>query len=802
MGTVIVATLQRGKGGTSPFPVSIQADAKRPHVIEADQTAREAIEEFRRMPYMTCFQIIGQTTYRLGVDVTIAGQVWTPEGASSDFQLKSEKNQPSGYVGLNVDGFIDPQYIKSIYASDFFVVADETERFALVALTGDIAHQLDNNNVYIKKNNNTPPTVDGDWADITVASTVSSVNGQVGAVVIDIVGLLAFGTNQTEFDAAVAAAPAVGQLDSQVATNTADIIDIYNLIAGLSGGIASIELYDSGTQYAIDNVVIYNPGTGRVNLYRCTVTPPLGTAPTDTNYWQIVGDFFTQDEITAFLTDKADLVGGKVPLSQLPDNIVNLYYVVADQGERNTLAGSLTNDELVIVMEAQSTEVPKGGIGQYVYKPGDPNADGTGYVFLGAASNEPDHNYGIIYLDISNGDDNWVGTEKNPVKTAQHAVDIYEATGYIIRSVTPGDLGTITIPTATIQGTVLTIEGFNRNNEGDIGAEIQTSIQVLNVTDNRIVLKDITVLSAINITQTGTNKVYIQAIRSSVANLTETIAAAGNTSLELFQFSKFTPQGIITTPINVIDGSKIFLGNACTLTDVRIGLLCILFTALPYVKVIKTLTVEVGSVYIYTGSNLTIDTQFTHTGATFVNKDLLTVTGNETLITGQFATAGGHVIQDSGANKPQRGNLNIIGATVEDDPGNDATKVTIPVDPPEVKQTLNVTNANATDALALSADTTVVEVTLSVALTEDWVPSAITGIVKSRIYTFNILKKSENGIDMVSTTNARFPESISTPTDGIDPFVNLIDVGSADGEAVVTAYGRDDGDIIFTELVF
>ena len=323
MSVVIVATLQRGKGGTSPFPVSLQKDDKRPHVIEVDQAAREAIEEFRRMPYMTCFQIDNQTTYRLGIDVTIGGQVWTAESTPSGFQLKSEKNQPSGYVGLNVDGFVDPQYIRSIYASDFFVVDDEAGRFAQIALTGDIVHQLDNNKVYIKKNNNTPPTVAGDWADITVASTVSSVNGQVGAVVIDIDGLLAFGTNQTEFDAAVASAPAVGQLDSQVATNVADIVDIYNLIAGLGEGIASIGLYDPAAQYAVDNVVIYDPGTGRVNLYRCTVTPAVGIVPTDTDFWEIAGDFFTQDQITALLDDKADLVDGKVPLSQLPSSVTD-----------------------------------------------------------------------------------------------------------------------------------------------------------------------------------------------------------------------------------------------------------------------------------------------------------------------------------------------------------------------------------------------------------------------------------------------------------------------------------------------
>ncbi len=50
-----------------------------------------------------------------------------------------------------------------VRASENFVVADEAARFTLVALTGDIANQSDINITYIKKNNNTPPTVAGDW---------------------------------------------------------------------------------------------------------------------------------------------------------------------------------------------------------------------------------------------------------------------------------------------------------------------------------------------------------------------------------------------------------------------------------------------------------------------------------------------------------------------------------------------------------------------------------------------------------------------------------------------------------------
>ena len=124
-GTVIIATLQRGKGGTSPFPASIPSDRLDANVIVADLTERDALEEWRRQARMTCFVIDQNTTYRLGTDVTIPGQIWTDEGVGGDFQLTSEKGQPSGYAPINAEGFIDPVYIKSLYVMDAYVVADE-----------------------------------------------------------------------------------------------------------------------------------------------------------------------------------------------------------------------------------------------------------------------------------------------------------------------------------------------------------------------------------------------------------------------------------------------------------------------------------------------------------------------------------------------------------------------------------------------------------------------------------------------------------------------------------------------------
>jgi hypothetical protein len=291
MGTSIGSTLQRGGGGSSPFPVAVQNDLRLPFVIVADIAARNNIEEWRRMSNMECYVISdpgGNNRYQLGVDTTLAGQNWTPTGGP--FQRLSEKNQPGGYVGLEVDGYVDPVYIKSIYAQDYYTPEDETERFGLTTRTGDLARQLDNNRVYIKINNNPAPTIAADWADITTSVGISSVNGDSGPdIIIDIVGLLAYGSNQTEFDAAVAANSTVSALGGAVATNTSNIQDLFNAVTALQNKTSvNIPVYNPATQYQAGNNVLYDTGSGSKSLYRCHKQPPVGTDPTDVTYWELI----------------------------------------------------------------------------------------------------------------------------------------------------------------------------------------------------------------------------------------------------------------------------------------------------------------------------------------------------------------------------------------------------------------------------------------------------------------------------------------------------------------------------------
>ncbi len=379
--TVIVATLKRGGGGTSPFPTTIQDDAKLAHVSVADLTERDQIPEWKRISRMTCFVIGENKTYRLGVDTTISGQVWTDEGAAGNFQSLAEKNQPDGYVGLNALGYVDPQYIRSIWVQDYFTPADEAARFALSAKTGDIAHQLDNNFVYIKKNNNTPPTVAGDWADITTAATVTSVNGLIGAVQIDFDTLLSFGSSATQFESAVSGSPTISGLSGQIANNDTDIANLFGLVNGLIADDSSaIPLWDVvKADYVIGNNVIYDAGGNNKNLYRCTVVPPAGTDPTDTGYWELVGDFYTQQEIDNLLGNKADLVLGKVPVLQIPAEAFVSVIVVDTWDDRNNYPDK-HEGQAFYVIDASGDPLVANGPKEYIYYPSNPSADPYGFI--------------------------------------------------------------------------------------------------------------------------------------------------------------------------------------------------------------------------------------------------------------------------------------------------------------------------------------------------------------------------------------------------------------------------------------
>jgi hypothetical protein len=291
---IIVDTLQRGATGTAQFAAFKESDGKLSYVTVGDLSLRDSIPEWARLPFMRCHVISENQDYRLGSDTTIAGQVWSSVDvlSGSSVQLRTEKNQPDGYVGLNSNGKIDPQYIQNIYSNASYVVTTLTARNNLTTKTGDLAvvNSGDSDEgVYVKLNNNPAPTGNDDWAIIQNPAVVTSVNGQSGVVSITIASLLQNAQNLTDFQDAVGSSQAVAGNSGAISTLSGRVDDIETLIGNLALD-AKIADWDNTVTYNDFRVVMYDDGSG-IKMYRVKEGQgpvPAGTLPTDTAYYEVI----------------------------------------------------------------------------------------------------------------------------------------------------------------------------------------------------------------------------------------------------------------------------------------------------------------------------------------------------------------------------------------------------------------------------------------------------------------------------------------------------------------------------------
>jgi phage-related tail fiber protein len=100
-------------------------------------------------------------------------------------ETPTNKGTAGGYVGLNSSTKIDSIYLPALPLSNRFVVESLSERNALTVSVGDIVVVADGvNNSYIL--NALPSTSDSNWIQLlTPASAVTSVNGNVGEIILD-----------------------------------------------------------------------------------------------------------------------------------------------------------------------------------------------------------------------------------------------------------------------------------------------------------------------------------------------------------------------------------------------------------------------------------------------------------------------------------------------------------------------------------------------------------------------------------------------------------------------------------------
>lgn len=274
MGIAVTDRITRGTDNSSAFAVAWEDDLKLSHVNCANIGSRDAIPEWKRLPFMEAYIISEDKTYRLGADTTIAGQNWTditPGVVPANIVTQEELFDSEGYIYSSL--------IRNVFVTDTYTAASEAAMLALTTVIGNLVIRTDTAAVYVKLNNDDPSGLE-DFAELTYPGTVLSVNGDVGVVVITLADLIS--ADVAGFNAAVANTPAVLGLDGAVAGLVLDIDDLTTTVNGLildvgnkadlDGGVVPdtqlpdyqvpIAFYDEGTLIGTNLVGVNIKGSG------------------------------------------------------------------------------------------------------------------------------------------------------------------------------------------------------------------------------------------------------------------------------------------------------------------------------------------------------------------------------------------------------------------------------------------------------------------------------------------------------------------------------------------------------------
>jgi hypothetical protein len=286
MATPVIDRITRGASGAAEFAIGWEADMKLSYVTVLTVAERDALPEWKRMAYMTINVVADPTPannkeYTLGSNVTIAGQVWTAKtyGIPSDVLTESDI--------LDGDGFIQSQLIRNIFLNDSYVVASEAAMLALTTITGNFVIRTDDGQVYVKLNNDNPADI-ADFATTSNPAAVISVNGLTGAVVLTVDNLLAYGANQTQFDAKVTASATVVDQGNSINDLYSDLIALETYVDANIVGIPATDLLKSPTVTENGYTIKWNHSIGQFDLLPITSGSPyifsngIGEAPAGT----------------------------------------------------------------------------------------------------------------------------------------------------------------------------------------------------------------------------------------------------------------------------------------------------------------------------------------------------------------------------------------------------------------------------------------------------------------------------------------------------------------------------------------
>jgi hypothetical protein len=146
-----------------------------------DENGVISIVEAGAVSVSSVFGRSGAVTAQTG-DYT-AAQI-TNFDTAADARITAQKGAANGLCPLDGTGKVASSYLPDITITDTFVVASQAAQEALPAQVGDVAIRTDESKSYILKTS--PASLFSNWQELlTPADSVTSVNGEVGVVVLD-----------------------------------------------------------------------------------------------------------------------------------------------------------------------------------------------------------------------------------------------------------------------------------------------------------------------------------------------------------------------------------------------------------------------------------------------------------------------------------------------------------------------------------------------------------------------------------------------------------------------------------------
>lgn len=276
MGIAITSKLTRGTNNTSPFSLFEEEDARLSHSNVNTIAERDALPEWKRRSKMLVYVLEDDTYYRLGTNVTIAGQVWT------EYTFGVPDNIVTEDEIFDSEGFIKADLIRNVFLNDSFVVDDEAAMLALTTVTGNFIIRTDTNSVFVKLNNDDPSEI-GDFAELTYPGAVLSVNGDTGVVVINITGLI--DADLAGFNSRISSSAKILELETAI-SDLQDQINstIYNFVSGFTVAGTQVRVggvVDSNTNFNSDSAGTRTFGIGASTSFNSVTIRASNTGMTN-----------------------------------------------------------------------------------------------------------------------------------------------------------------------------------------------------------------------------------------------------------------------------------------------------------------------------------------------------------------------------------------------------------------------------------------------------------------------------------------------------------------------------------------